>query len=437
MGKEIKNSVSKQHKKNVEETVIDDGILEKELEVREVVVERKTGFNYLEVIIIMIITLILGVVIGSFVTYVGKSNKSNGVVSNQIPSEFREFFDAYNNISNDYYEDINQKELIEAGIKGMLEYLGDDYSVFLDNDASEDFNEQVEGKYTGVGVQIAINSDNRVQIYQVFANSPAAVAGLKVGDVFLKVNGENVKKKNTSEISSLIKNSDKKTVEVTILRDGVEKKFDLVLKEVEIESVTSKVFNKNNKKIGYIGINIFAANTYEQFERTLLVLEGQNIDDLVIDVRDNSGGYLNCVTSIASLFLNKNKVIYKLDTKGLIEPIYSTSNTNRKYNIAVLINNNSASASEILAAALKESYNARVVGVNSYGKGTVQRAYQLESGATVKYTIQKWLTPDGNWINEVGVEPTDKVELSTEYFAEPTDDNDNQLQRALDLLSEK
>ena len=152
-------------------------------------------------------------------------------------------------------------------------------------------------------------------------------------------------------------------------------------------------------------------------------------------MRDNSGGYLSTVTSIASLFMDKSKIIYQLDTKGIVEQIYATTKESRKYDIRVLINQNSASASEILAAALQESYGAKVVGVNSFGKGTVQKAYQLESGATVKYTIQKWLTPNGNWINKKGVTPDIEVEMEGDYYQNPSDETDNQLQKALEDIS--
>ena len=138
---------------------------------------------------------------------------------------------------------------------------------------------------------------------------------------------------------------------------------------------------------------------------------------------------------MASLFLDKSKVIYQLDTKGIVEQVYSLSKEKRTYPIVVLVNGASASASEILAAALQESYGATIIGTNSFGKGTVQAAYQLKSGATVKYTIQKWLTPKGNWINEKGVTPDIKVELDQTYYENPSDDTDNQLQKAISELS--
>lgn len=421
----------KPKRKRKETTTPDDSMIE----VREVVVEKKEGFNYAEVIVIMIITLILGAVIGSFITYLSPNKNVYYPVNQDIPKELSEFVDTYNNIISDYYEEIDHDELLDAGINGMLEYLDDDYSIYMNKDEAQDFNEQVEGRYTGIGVEITQTMDGNVSISKVFENSPASKAELKKGDIFKKVDSTDVTGMSSSEISSLIKNCDADKISVVVERDGKELSFELSLQSVEIESVTSKIFEKNDKKVGYLGISIFASNTATQFEKKLLELEGKNIDSLIIDVRDNSGGYLSTVTDIASLFLNKSKIIYQLDTKGVVEQIYATTKTSRSYDISVLINQNSASASEILAAALQESYGATVVGINSFGKGTVQKAYQLESGATIKYTIQKWLTPNGNWINEVGVTPDVEVTMDNNYYQDPSDDTDNQLQKALEEIS--
>lgn len=422
----------KETKKKTRKKVVE---IEKDENVREVIVEKKVGFNYAEVIVIMIITLIIGGMVGSFISFFGKEKKTtNTIIKNSVPAEMDEFLETYNGIIDEYYQKVDKKELLEAGINGMLEYLGDDYSVYMDKETTQAFNEQVDGKYKGIGVEI-VTTDSGTAISRVFTDSPADKAGLKVGDIFLKVDDEDVTKKNASELSQAIKESGKDKVNVVVKRDNKEEEFTIELKEVIIDTITTEVFEKNNKKIGYIYVSIFSANTNDQFEKALLELEEKGIDSLVIDVRSNSGGYLSSVTDMVSLFLNKSKVIYQLDTKGVVEQIYSTTKESRDYPIAVLINKASASASEILAAALQESYGAKIVGTNSFGKGTVQRAYQLKSGATIKYTVQKWLTPKGNWINEVGVTPDIKVELSDDYIKNPSNDTDNQLQKALEEVS--
>jgi len=423
-----RTSTKKKEVKNIEE---------KNIEVKEVIVEKKSGFNYAEVIVIMIISLIIGGIVGSMLNTMSKGTKTVTKVinDNNVPAGFDEFLEAYDNIVNGYYEEVDSKELIEAGINGMLEYLGDDYSVYMDKETTENFNEQVEGKYKGIGVEIALQEEGGVKVTRVFDNSPAAKGGIKNGDVFVSVDDQDVTKSNAGEIADLIRNSKTGNVKVVVKRDDKELTFNLKLDQVDIESVETKTFNSNGKKIGYIRLSIFASNSYSQFSKKLKELEKEKFDSLIIDVRSNSGGYLSSVTDIASMFLGKNKIIYQLDTKGVVEQIFSKTKENRDYKVAVLIDNASASASEILAAAMKESYGATVIGTNSYGKGTVQTAYQLKSGATVKYTIQKWLTPNGNWVNEVGVKPDIEVELTEEYVNNPSAETDSQLQKAIEELS--
>ena len=407
----------------------------KEVEIKEIIVEKKVGFNYAEVIVIMIITLILGGVIGSFITYLSRDTiKEDKKICSSIPSEMNEFLDTYENIMNNYYEKVDSNKLLDAGINGMLEYLGDDYSVYMNQEETEDFDEQVEGKYVGIGVEIQA-TENGVVVNRVFDKSPAKEAGIQKGDIFIKVNGEDVLKLTPVKISEMIKKDEDQLVDVVIKRGEEEKTFNLSLKQVDIESVETDIFEVNGKKVGYIKLSIFASNTYQKFERKLLELEVNKIDSLIIYVRDNSGGYLSSVTDIASLFLSKSKVVYQLDTKGIVEQIYANSNTKREYDIVVLANKASASASEILAGALQESYGAKVIGTNTFGKGTVQAAYKLKSGATVKYTIQKWLTPNGNWINEKGITPDIEVKLDDEYYKTFDKKDDNQLQKAIEELS--
>lgn len=425
--KEIEFDDSEEKEKNFEE---------EDTNVKEVIIEKKSGFNYLEVILIMIITLILGGFLGSFITKFGTKSPSSIKKEEVEFGPYQEFIDTYNAIKKDYYEDIDEDKLLDAGIKGMLDFLGDEYSVYMDPAETESFNEEVEGKYEGIGTEIIESEDGAIVIYSVFKDSPADKAGLKVGDVIKNINGESVEGKGSSEVASLIKNSTVKDIHLSVMRGEEALDFVIERSTVEIESVTSKVFEKNKKKIGYLYLSVFAANTKDQFVKKLDDLEKEKIDALIIDVRGNTGGYLDSVTDISSMFLEKGKIIYQLDTKGIVEQVRDETKERRTYPIAVLTDIGSASASEILAGALKESYGAYVVGTATFGKGTVQRAYSLESGATVKYTIQKWLTPDGNWVNGVGLTPTDVVELDDLYFDNPSDETDTQLQKALDLVSQ-
>lgn len=436
--KKIKKDIEPENIKQKDEKAKSE--INKEIIVEETVVEKdeelsrpKKGFNNLEVVIIMFITLCFGGLVGSALTY-AISNKEEIISS--IPSELNEFVNTYEDITKNYYEEIDNKGLLNAGIKGMMEFLEDKYSVYMDEEETEDFDEQIEGKYVGIGSEIQRLENGDTIISNPFKDGPADKAGLQKEDIILKVDGEDITGLDLADISDKVKGKAGTNVTITIRRG--EEELDVVVTrgEVELSSVTGKIIESGGKKVGFIDIDIFALNSANQFEKELLKLESEGISSLIIDVRDNSGGYLTTVEEIASLLLEKGKTIYQLDTKGIIESKKDTTKTSRKYPITVLINNYSASASEILASAIKESYeNGEVVGVNSYGKGTVQKAYKLENGATIKYTIQKWLTPNGNWINEKGVEPTKVVEQKEEYYKEPTDENDVQFQEALKMIT--
>jgi carboxyl-terminal processing protease len=397
---------------------------------KEIVTIKKEGFSYPEMVIIMIIAILFGFLIGNVVSFTKKETTNSSV-----PSELKEFVDTYNDIVNNYYDKVNKEELIDAGIKGMINYLDDPYATYFDGTSSTNFNQTLEGNYEGVGIEVTLDN-NKVKITKVFADTPAKKAGIKVGDYITKVNGESVEGKSLSDVVSLIKNAKNKEVEITITRDNQEKAMKVTRTTVDMPYTSSKVYEENGKKIGYLKIEMFSNNITKQVKKELESLKKKNIDKLVIDVRDNPGGYLTQVTEILSLFMTKKDVIYQLQTKNNKEKVYSTSSkATYSYPVVVLINENSASASEILASAFKETYGAEVVGVNSYGKGTVQKTGDLNNGDTIKYTVQKWLTPKGNWINEKGVTPTKEVKLELKENEPLTEDNDNQLKAAIELAS--
>ena len=397
---------------------------------KEIVTIKKEGFSYPEMVIIMIIAILFGFLIGNVVSFTKKETTNSSV-----PSELKEFVDTYNDIVNNYYDKVNKEELIDAGIKGMINYLDDPYATYFDGTSSTNFNQTLEGNYEGVGIEVTLDN-SKVKITKVFADTPAKKAGIKVGDYITKVNGESVEGKSLSDVVSLIKNAKNKEVEITITRDNQEKTMKVTRTTVDMPYTSSKVYEENGKKIGYLKIEMFSNNITKQVKKELESLKKKNIDKLVIDVRDNPGGYLTQVTEILSLFMTKKDVIYQLQTKNNKEKVYSTSSkATYSYPVVVLINENSASASEILASAFKETYNAEIVGVNSYGKGTVQKTGDLNNGDTIKYTVQKWLTPKGNWINEKGVTPTKEVKLELKENEILTEDNDNQLKAAIELAS--
>ena len=415
-------------KRNKEkEEIIDD----EEENVREIIVERRSGFSISEVIIIMVIAIMFGFLLGNIVNFIVFDK------SGSDEKELEELVTTYDNIVNNYYDDVNKEELIDAGIQGMINYLDDPYATYFSGEASDDFNQELAGSYEGIGIEVMLNN-GVVSVSKVFDNSSASKKGVKVGDVITKVNDIDINGKTLKEVVSMISGSDSKNkAKITVTRDGEELSFELSKGTIEIPVVSSEIYENNGKKIGYIKIDMFSSKVYKQFNNALKKLENKNIEGLVIDVRDNPGGYLSEVKNILCLFLNKKQVLYQLQTKDETEKVYGTKKSiDRDYPVSVIINDESASASEILASAFKESYGSHVVGINSYGKGTVQSASDLSNGDTFKYTVQKWLTPKGNWVNDKGVVPTDRVETVLQEGETLTYENDTMLQTAISVVSE-
>ena len=233
----------------------------------------------------------------------------------------------------------------------------------------------------------------------------------------------------------MVKGKEGSKLSLTILRDGKKIKKTVSRGSIDLVSVNSQVYALNNGNAGYISISSFAANTYKQFKKELKKVEDKNIMSLIIDVRSNPGGHLSQTKKILELFIKKNKVLYQVEFKGNKTKIKDQTKTFRSYPVVILVNSSSASASEILAAAFKDSYtNVTILGETTYGKGTVQTAYSLSDGSSLKYTTERWLTPKGKWIDGKGVTPDKEVLLTDEYLENPIAENDLQLQSALDIL---
>lgn len=392
---------------------------------------KKKKYSLKEMIPIVFISILIGTLLGAMITY-----KKDNLEISKVPDELEELVQVYDSISENYYDKVNKKNLIDSAIEGMLGSLDDPYSVFLNKKESTKFNETISGEYVGIGATVSFNED-KVEVVEVLDSSPAKKAGLKEKDIILKINDTDLTNKSLSEITNMIRGEKNTKVDLLIKRGEKEKKIEIVREDIEIDSIESKVMKKDNKKIGYLSIDTFASNSYKQFKQKLEKLEKQKIDSLIIDVRDNPGGHLAQATDIIELFLKKGKILYQIEQKGKNQKMYDQTSEHRKYKVVVLTNHSSASASEILASSLKESYQAILVGEATYGKGTVQKAYQLSSGNTIKYTTQKWLTAKGKWINEKGVSPDYEVSLDEEYIKNPVLENDNQLNKALEILIEK
>lgn len=381
----------------------------------------KNKYSNKELIFIMLVVFLFGLIMGGVFIY-GKS-PYNSAFSKKI----EEFVSTYNDIIDSYYDTVDGEKLLDAGLKGMVGYLGDPYSNYMTSEEALVFNESVQGEYSGIGAQIVINYNSKeIKIGEVFENSPAYKAGLKENDILLAVNNESIEGLTSDQIAQKVKGKTGTNVLIKVKRDNKELEFDIKRGMVETISVNSKIMKVNDKNIGYIMVDIFASNTYLQFKEQLLELEKENIDGLIIDLRGNSGGHLTTVTDMISLFTKKNSVIYQLKTKGKIEKIKDKTIEYREYPIKVLVDSLSASASEVMASSLKENYGATLYGTKTFGKGKVQKAYSLQNGSLVKYTFQEWLTANGNYIDSVGIEP----DVLIKYVY--SKDKDNQLDKALE-----
>lgn len=387
-------------------------------------------FNFLEIILLMFMAFVVGVFASQAI-----SLKIPILNNTTVIEDTSELTRVYNLIINKYYGEVDKKELTSAAIKGMMNYLSDDYSMYFTEDEKNDFNERLNGVYTGLGVEITNDASNNAMIVTVFDNSSAKDANLKPGDIIAKINGEDVLGLGKEEVVKKIKGKNNYSFNMSVLRDNNLIDVKVVTKSITLSSVTSSVIEKDNEKIGYIYISIFALNTYDQFKEQLEELEKMKITSLIIDVRSNTGGHLTSVTSILDLFLNKTDVLYQIKSKDKIKKVYGTDASTRKYPIVVLTNELSASASEILASALKEAYGAKTVGIKTFGKGTMQNMLDLENGGMIKVTTEEWLTSKGNKINKEGVPVDYEVKLDEKYASNPSKETDNQLQKAIEVLT--
>lgn len=337
-----------------------------------------------------------------------------------------------------YLDEIDTGQVEEYLYKGAVAGLGDIYGAYYTQQEYQSLMDTTTGSYYGIGVQISQNmSTGIITISQIFEGSPAEEAGLLPGDILYKIGDAEVTGEDLNKVVTLIKGEEFTKITVTVAREGESGylDFEVERRTVEVPTVESEMLED---QIGYIAISSFDDVTTEQFMEALDGLEGQGMEALIVDLRNNGGGLVSSVCAILDRLLPEGLIVYTEDKYGNREEEYSDAENYFDKPMAVLVNGNSASASEIFAGAVKDYGVATLVGTTTFGKGIVQKIYPLTDGTAVKLTVSKYYTPNGNNIHEIGIEPDVAVELDEELAYEVTipKEEDNQLQAAVRVLED-
>jgi carboxyl-terminal processing protease len=324
--------------------------------------------------------------------------------------EFEKLYNAFDTIQDNYFKEVDEKKLVNGAIDGMLQSLDDPYSDYMNEEEASSFHESISSSFEGIGAEIQ-EKDGYIIIVSPLKGSPAEKAGLKPNDKVVSVDGKNIQGMGSTEAVLLIRGEKGTTVKLVVQRPGVSEplNFSIVRDTIPIETVYGEMVTDT---IAKVQITTFSENTSTELITILNDLQAKGMKGLVLDLRQNPGGLLNQAVAISSLFVPEGKVLFKVeDRDGNIEEVKSEQKENPDIPLVVIIDKGSASASEILAGAVSESANVPLVGEKSFGKGTVQRAQDFSDGSNMKYTTEKWLTPEGNWIHEKGIVPDYEVAM--------------------------
>lgn len=336
------------------------------------------------------------------------------------------FFGVKHFIEARYVNEVDDSQLMDGAISGMVQSLGDPHSIYLQADMYQELKAHTEGEFGGIGVTMGFK-DNKVTIISVLPDTPGEKAGLKAGDEILAVDGTPVSEMQSEEVAMHIRGEVGTHVTLTISRDGSESDYDIERATIKIETAKGKMLADG---MGYIRIASFSENTDKEFEAAYKELEAQGMKGLIIDLRENPGGLLTSCVNIANMVVPKGPIVSVVERDGSKE-VHESKLEEEKYPIVVLIDGNSASASEILAGALQDTGAATIVGTKSYGKGSVQVVMPMFHKDALKLTIAKYYTPNGRCIDGIGIEPDVEVDF------QPGDTTDVQLEKAEEVLRQK
>ncbi|MDC0628145.1 S41 family peptidase [Pelagibacteraceae bacterium] len=364
------------------------------------------------------------------------TNSSYSYSANELYEKIDLFGEVLEKIKKDYVDDVNQSEMIDSAINGVLQSL-DPYSAYMSPELFKEMQTDTRGEFGGLGIEIGMEA-GVVKVISPIDDTPAANAGIKAGDYIVKIAGEQVQGKSLMEAVKLMRGPVGTSIELTVRRKNVKKplEFEIIRKIIEVKSVNFEILGKN-KNLGYVRLKSFNENSDKQFLNTIKKFEkNPKIKGYIFDLRNNPGGLLTQAINITDFFLDDGEIV---STKGRIasetRKFFARKGDEIKNKpIIVLINNGSASASEIFAGALKDHKRAIILGENSYGKGSVQSIIPLRNGGGMRLTISKYYLPSGNSISQVGVNPDIVVEESEDNF-KINSQSDNQLNYAIKLFN--
>ena len=336
-------------------------------------------------------------------------------------------------IEKDYLGEVNEDKLIDGAVKGYVDGLGDEYTKYFTKEEMDEFKEETEGNYTGIGILMSVlKKQNNIVVIATIKGSPAEDAGIKSGDIIKKVDGTEYTADDFDKIASYIKGKEGTKVNIEIEREKEILTFDIERKKIEMYPVESEVLEND---VGYISLPSFTENSAKEFKKNYESLKKKNIKSLIIDIRNNGGGIVDEALEMLDYILEKDKIMMITVNKQNNEEIEKTKkDSSVDVPIVLLVNNNSASASEIFAAALKENNRATIVGTKTYGKGVIQELLRLTDGSGIKITTEEYFTPNKNKINKEGILPDVEVELP-ESLSSADKKDDTQLQKAIEILN--
>ena len=343
----------------------------------------------------------------------------------------------YDTIDDYYLNEIDNNKIQDGIYKGMVDSLGDQYTVDYTADEYKQFTTASSGTYCGIGVTVSQNtSTGAITIVKTFKKGSGAKEGMLAGDIIYKIEGKKIEGLELSKVVAQIKGEEGTFVKVTVLRNGKEIEFNLERRKLEVDTVTSRMEEKDGKKIGYIAVSEFDEVTASQFKSAIKELEKEGMQGLVIDLRDNPGGLLDVTCEMLDRMIKKGILVYTVDKNGKRVDEEATDNLSFDKPVAILVNGNSASASEVFSGAMKDYKVATLVGTNTFGKGIVQSIVPFEDGTAMKVTVSKYYTPNGVNIHGTGIKPDVVEELNKEALNDGKLERkeDNQLDKALDVV---